>query len=287
MKNLSCFLFLVSSFLVLGQTKEELIQKIVDYNIFESDCVGIACSPSEQFKRFQKLLTIISEKELMDLSKHKEPVIRAYASTELIKRNQDVVSLFSFEIEKNETVETQDGCIGGFDNLPWVIYNAYKWKVASKAITKSDQNENIRNLKMTKALASDDKFQELNSIIFQSDKDLYYMFYYVTLKDKKINENLFPELKKLAFKYNNSFAFDFILDKYPNEVQNYFLNDFEQADFDSPNKVMYLDRFIEYLLDSQDENYKKIAIAKLKKDKSWRKYFNFIEDKLKKHNIVL
>lgn len=77
MKHILSFLLLVASFLVLGQTKEELIQKMIDYNVFESDCVGIVCSPSEQFNRFEKLKSLISEKELFELSKHKEPVIRA------------------------------------------------------------------------------------------------------------------------------------------------------------------------------------------------------------------
>lgn len=287
MKIIFCFLLLISSFLASGQTKEELIQKIIDYNVFESNCVGIACSPSEQFNRFEKLKSLISEKELIELSKHKEPVIRAYASTELIKKDKEVIKLFSFEIDKNETVETQDGCIGGFDELPWILYNAYKWKVVSKAVTKMDKEESIRKSKIEKALASDETFQKLDSIILHSDKDLYYMFYHMILKDKKVNESLFPALKELAFKHNNSFAFDSISDKYPEEVRNYFQNDFLQADFDTPNKVMYLDRFVEYLLNSENENYKNIVIHKLKKDGSWKKYLNFIEEKLKKHNVVL
>jgi len=50
---------------------------------------------------------------------------------------------------------------------------------------------------------------------------------------------------------------------------------------------MYLDRLVEFLLNSRNEHYKSIVIQKLKKDESWRKYLNFIHDKLKKHNIVL
>lgn len=287
MRKVISFLLLLNSFLLFGQTKEELIQTIIDYNIFESNCVGIACLPSEQFNRFEKLKSLISEKELIELSKHKEPVIRAYASKELIEKGKDVIKLFSFEIDKNETVETQDGCIGGFDELSWIIYNAYKSTIVLKAITKSDKDENVRNLKIAKALANDETFQKLDSLILHSDKDLYYMFYYIILKDKKVNENLLPTLKKLAFRYNNSFALDCISDKYPDEVKNYFQNDFLQADFNSPNKVMYLDRFVEYLLNSKNEHYKSIVIQKLKKDESWRKYLNFIDDKLKKHNIVL
>ncbi|MCD1116260.1 hypothetical protein [Chryseobacterium turcicum] len=287
MKNIICFLLFFSGYLALGQTKEELIQKIIDYNVFESNCVGIACSPSEQFNRFEKLMTLISEKELMEFSRHKEPVIRAYASAELIKKDEDVIKLFSFEIDKNESVETQDGCIGGFDELAWIIYNAYKWKVASKAVTKMDKDEDVRKSKIEQTLINDVTFQKLDSIILHSDKDLYYMFYYIILKGEKVNKSLFPVLKELAFTYNNSFAFDCISDEYPDEVRSYFQNDFLQADFNSPNKVMYLDRFVEYLLNSENENYKSIAIQKLEKDDSWKKYLNFIEGKLKKHNVVL
>jgi len=287
MRNVFCFLLFISGFLALGQTKEELVQQIIDYNVFESNCIGIACSPSQQFNRFKKLMTLISEKELIELSKHKEPVIRAYASTELIKKDKDVISLFSFEIDKSEIVETQDGCVDGFDELSWIIYNAYKWKVALKSVTKNDKDENIRNSKIAEALENDKTFQKLDSIILRSDKDLYYMFYYVILKDKKVNEDFFPAIKELAFKYNNSFAFDYILGKYPDEAKSYLQNNFLQADFNSRNKVMYLGRFVEYLLDSKNEDYKNIVIQKLSKDESWKKYLNFIEEKLKKHNIVL
>ena len=287
MKHILSFLLLVASFLVLGQTKEELIQKMIDYNVFESDCVGIVCSPSEQFNRFEKLKSLISEKELFELSKHKEPVIRAYAATELVKNHKEVIQLFSFEINKNENVETQDGCLGGYDDLSWIIYNAYKWKVALKSITKADTIDDVRNEKISDALAKDRTFQKLDSIILHSDKDLYYMFYHIILKNIKIDEYLLPRMKELALKHNNSFAFDCIADKYPDEVKHYFENDFLRADFNSPNKVMYLDRFVEYLLESKNENYKNLVVKKLKKHNYWRKYFNTIEQKLEKYQVVL
>jgi hypothetical protein len=287
MKNILSFLLIIYSFLALGQTKEKLIQTMIDYNVFESDCVGIACSPSEQFKRFEKLKSLISEKELLQLARHKEPVIRAYVSTELVKNNKEVIQLFSYEIDRNETVETQDGCFGDYKDLSWVIYNAYKWKVALKSIIKADTIDEVRNLKIANALAQDSTFQKLNSIILHSDKDLYYLFYYLILKDEKVDEDLIPRLKVLAFKQNNSFAFDRIAEKYPDDVKKYFENDFLNADFNSSNKVWYLDRFVEYLLESQDENYKELVLQKLKKDNYWRKHLNMIEQKLEKYRIVL
>ena len=107
------------------------------------------------------------------------------------------------------------------------------------------------------------------------------------LKDEKVDEDLIPRLKVLAFKQNNSFAFDRIAEKYPDDVKNYFENDFLNADFNSSNKVWYLDRFVEYLLESQDENYKELVLQKLKKDNYWRKHLNMIEQKLEKYRIVL
>lgn len=289
MKNLFCLFIILSSFFVFGQTKDELIRQIIDYNIVESNCIGIACMPSEQFKRFEKLKTLLSKKELLELSKHKEPVIRAYVSKELIEKDgENVLDLFSFEIDKNEMVETEDGCIGGFDDLSWIIYNTYKWKVAMSAIKKSDTDENIRKQKIKKALAGDEVFQKLNILILNSDKDLYHMFYYIILEDKQmISENLMPIIKDLAFKGNNSYAFDYISAQYPDEVKKYFENDFLKANFDSPNKVMYLGRFVEYLLDSNNEKYKNLVIEKLKKDDYWHKYMNFIDKELEKHKIVL
>ncbi len=278
----------MSSSFVFGQTKDELIKQMIDYNVLDSDCVGIACMPSEQFKRFEKLKTLISEEELLELSKHKKPIIRAYASQELINRDAKyILQIFPFEIDKNEMVETQDGCLGGFDDLSWLVYNSYRWKIASAAITKSDTVDNIRNAKIEKALADDKTFQSLNYIILYSGKDLSYLLYRSILEDNKLDSNLLPRIKDLAFKYNNSYAFDCISDKYPEEVEKYFEKYFLKANFNSRNKVMYLDRFVEYLLDSKNEKYKNLVIRKLKKDNSWKKHVSWIEQKLEKHKIVL
>lgn len=287
MKNLFCLFIIFNSSFVFGQTKNELIKQIIDYNIVESNCIGLTCAPSEQFKRFEKLKTLLSEKELLELSKHREPVIRAYVSKELIERDgENVIDLFSFEIDKNEMVETEDGCIGGFDDLSLLLYFTYQGSISSKKITKSDVDNGSYKRKIEKALENDTNLKILDSIVLFSNKDLNWMFYSIIFK-KKNSQNFDARIKDLAFKYNNSFAFDYISAQCSTEVKKYFENDFLKANFDSPNKVRYLDRFVEYLLDSKNVSYKNLVIEKLKKDNYWKKHLNGIEDKLKKHQIML
>jgi len=290
MKIIFTFFLIIQIVSFNAQTKDELIKKIIDYNVFESDCIGIACAPSEQYNNFKKLKSIISSEELIQLSKHEQPVIRAYTSSELINLNKNPIELFIFEIDKDEKVETQDGCIGDYEALSSIVYNAYRGKITLESISSKDSDDKIRKRKIENALSNDKTLQKLDSIILYSNKDLYWLYYFNILEKKKVSENHIKRILDLAFKQNNSYAFDYILTNYPEkhqlEIRDYFENTFLTANFDSENKVRYLDRFIEYLLATNREDYRQLCIKKLQRDQYWKNHLNWIEDKLKKYNLV-
>jgi hypothetical protein len=285
-------LFLLSFYTSgFSQTKSDLVQSIIKYNVLDSDCIEVTCSPSPQYNNFQKLKKIISEKELLQLSKHPHPVLRTYAELEMINQKKNISEILAYEIDKNETVETQDGCIGSVDPIESIIYHQYWNNVRLEAISKQDTDDKIRELKMKKALADDKMMYTLDSLVLHSEKDIYWLVYHHVFENRKFEEKDIHRIEELTFKNNNSYAFDYLLTNYPSKYQltikNYFTTHFLTAKFNSQNKGRYLFRFIEYLVETKDKEYRNIVIEKLKKDRSWKKYDFFLETYLEKNNINL
>jgi hypothetical protein len=283
---LSLFLFGLS-FTSFAQTKDQLIQSIIKYNVLDSDCIGVACAPSPQYLNFQKLKKMISREELLELSKHKNPVLRTYVQIELINENYDVSKILSYEISKNETIDTQDGCLGNQDLTSEIIYYTYRGKVLLASITQND-DEKTKEIKIKKAIEQDKTMKILDSIMIFSDQELSEFRYSNIFENRKFDAKDLSQIAKLAFKKNNFSAFKYLLSnnpEYQSQLENYLKNDFINANFDSYYKASYFEEFVKYLLESGKEEYKSIAIQKLKKDRSWKEYSNFMEGILKEYNI--
>jgi hypothetical protein len=250
----------------------------------------MGCSESEQYKNFQKLKNIISDKELTDLSKHENPTIRTYASIELIQSNKgDVPELLSAELQKNEMVETFEGCLIGIDPVSSIIYHEYWNKIRIEASNKGNDYE--RELAMKKKLETDFVMEKLDSIIIYSDKEVYWLLYSRAFENRKHKDKYLPRIEELAFNKNNSYAFEYLKKHYQSEysekLKNYLRTVFPKAKFQTENDIYYLHSFIELLLESKNEIYKNIVIDKLKNDDFWKEESGWFSTTLKKYGIEI
>ncbi|MFD0975406.1 hypothetical protein [Salinimicrobium gaetbulicola] len=292
MKKLLTIIFSLTISLCFSQTKEQLIDSIIKVNRVESDCVGIGCMVSPQYTRFQKLKKKLTDKELIELSKHENPTIRTYASIELIQSDKgNVPELLLTELEKNEMVETFEGCIMAVEPISSIIYHEYWNKIRIVASQKVKGNNYEQDLAMKKALATDLVMEKLDSIIIYSDKEVYWLLYDRTFENRKHKDSYLPRIEELAFDKNNSYAFEYLekfyQTEYSEKLDKYLRNDFSKAKFQTENEVFYLHSFVEILLESNKDDFKQIAIDKLKTEEIWKKHKSWFKTTLKKHGIEL
>lgn len=292
MKNYFTLLFSLLYICCFSQTKEALIDSIIEKNVFESHYVGAGGTMSEQYENFQKLVKISSEKELLKLTNHKNSVLRVYAQTYFIEQNKNVIEIFKNELKRNNKIETFEGCLIDFEYTYSIIYHNYWNTVRLNSFTELDTIEDIRNEKMLKAVENDEKLKLLDGLIMNSDNDLYWLLYSRAFDNQKNNQLDIKQVEKLAFNNSNFYAFDYLIkNDYENQKENierYFKNKFINANFESEKKIYYLFDFVEYLLKSKNNEYKELVIKKLNKNEYWKKYSgsNFNE-LLKEHQIKL
>lgn len=292
MKKLLTILFSLTISVGFSQTKQQLIDSIIKVNRVESDCVGYGCVVSPQYRRFQKLKEKLTDKELLELSKHNNPTIRTYASIELIQSDKgNVPEILSIELQRNEMVETFEGCIMGTDPVSSMIYHEYWNKIRIEASQKIKGNNYEQELAMKKALATDLIMEKLDSVIIHSDKEVYWLLYSRTFENRKHKDKYLPRIEQLALNRNNSYAFEYLMKYYQSEysekLENYLRTDFPNAQFQTENEVFYLHSFIETLLESKNEEFKKIAINKLRTNEVWKERKGWFNTTLKKHGIEL
>lgn len=292
MKKLLTIIFSLIISLCFSQTKEQLIDSIIKVNRVESDCVGNGCRVSPQYTRFQELKKKLSDQELTELSKHKNPTIRTYASIELIQSGKgNVPELLSSELQNNELVETFEGCIIEMDPVSSVIYHEYWNKIRIEASSKIKGNNYEQDLAIKKILATDVVMEKLDSIIIYSDKEVYWLLYSRAFENRKHKDNYLPRIEELAFNKNNSYAFEYLEKYYKSEyskkLENYLRNDFPKAKFQTENEVFYLHSFIETLLESKNEEFKKIAINKLRTNEVWKDHKGWFNTTFRKYGIEL
>lgn len=278
--------------LCFSQTKEQLVDSIIKVNRVESDCIGIGCIVGPQYTRFQELKKKISDKELTELSKHKNPTIRTYSSIELIQSGKgNVPELLSTELQKNEVVETFKGCIIDIESVSSIIYHEYWNKIRMEASQRIQGNNYEQDLAMKKALATDSIMAKLDSIIIHFDKDVYWLLYSRTFENRKHRNNYLPRIEELALNKNNSYAFEYLKKYYQSEysekLENYLRTDFPKAKFRTENEVFYLHSFIEILLEGKNDDFKQIAIDKLNTEEIWKRHKGWFKMTLKKHGIAL
>jgi hypothetical protein len=286
-------LFLIAN-ICFSQTKEKLLKTIEKANIVESDCVGPGCNEGQQYLNFQRLKKQLSEKELNDLAKAKNPVLRCYAYRDVIQpNNQNVVDFLAFELKENVEVLTYEGCSEGLELVSSIVYHEYWNKIrieATERYTTKDQNEQEKI--MQERLESDLVMEKLDSVVIHTEKNVYWLLYLRAFKNRKHKDSFIPRIEKLAFEQNNAYALVYLKKYYPiqseQKIKLYFENNFQKETFQRKEDAEYFTELIEYLVNSNDEKFIEIAITKLKQDKKvWENDSYRILKLLEKNKIKL
>jgi hypothetical protein len=127
MRNLILTILTIYSSITLGQKVEKFdstkissaVMTVVKNfetkdGMIENAFIGIAGQPSEQFEVFKRLCNTATESELIELTKHTEPIIRGYSFWGLAKINSvKLESILREHVSDTANIITMSGCLVG------------------------------------------------------------------------------------------------------------------------------------------------------------------------------
>ncbi len=111
-------LFILPAFIACGQETNLLnstVTEMARHNIYEtSKTIGYANVVSSQYQRFELLIRLATEQELINLAVHnKSAVVRLYALQAIRLKNITIPDKITEQFQKDKTrVETLEGCLG-------------------------------------------------------------------------------------------------------------------------------------------------------------------------------
>lgn len=302
--RLVIFLFIGISHLSIAQTKKEIISKIIELNSLDG-WDGIenpileknGLSNDSNYYNFEKLKKIISTEELQKLTKHKNQVLRLYAIDELMDNENKAINVkkeILDAINHKKIIQTHSGCIVDKDFTYSIIYHNYWSNVRGKASKPPHETDEKKiELINLKAVNEDILLREINSDILKLDKDLYWLVYDRAFEVEKYDDGLKKNIINLLYKYNNSYAFQYLKKNYPNDFNNiykeYFIRYFSKATFEKVNQTFYLLDLAQYAFENNNEDMKKRILEKLRTTKGWEKELSgtFEHQIFNKYNVKL
>jgi len=302
--RLVIFLFIGISHLSIAQTKKEIISKIIELNSLDG-WDGIenpileknGLSNDSNYYNFEKLKKIISTEELQKLTKHKNQVLRLYAIDELMDNENKAINVkkeILDAINHKKIIQTHSGCIVDKDFTYSIIYHNYWSNVRGKASKPPHETDEKKiELINLKAVNEDILLREINSDILKLDEDLYWLVYDRAFEVEKYDDGLKKNIINLLYKYNNSYAFQYLKKNYPNDFNNiykeYFIRYFSKATFEKVNQTFYLLDLAQYAFENNNEDMKKRILEKLRTTKGWEKELSgtFEHQIFNKYNVKL
>jgi hypothetical protein len=115
---------------------------IVNYNSFDDSTIGFASLPSIQFGRYKWMLNNCSIDQLVELSEHKNVVVRAYSIKALKEKNYNgLVQIFRQQRKDSSAFMHFSGCIG----LP-VKYNAYFFSLVKDQLSHEERKRFFKEI---------------------------------------------------------------------------------------------------------------------------------------------
>lgn len=303
--RLVIFLFIGISHLSIAQTKKEIISKIIELNSLDG-WDGIenpileknGLSNDSNYYNFEKLKKIISTEELQKLTKHKNQVLRLYAIDELMDNENKAINVKKEILEAinhKKIIQTHSGCIVDKDLTYSIIYHNYWSNVRGKASKPPHETDEKKiELINLKAVNEDILLRDINSEILKLDEDLYWLIYDRAFEVEKYDDRLKKNIIHLLYKYNNSYAFEYLSKNYPEEFKKsiyntYFEKYFSKAKFNQVNQTFYLFNLAEFAFENANVDMQNKILQKLKTTKGWEKELggSFDAQIFKKYNIKL
>lgn len=299
----TCTLFftLIFSF---SQTKEELIQGIIKLNsldgrdgILNSECRKEIVCEHNNYYNFEKLKKLLTEQELLELSKHKNEILKLYAIRELISQNNlalDLENIILEEIKRNKSVQTHQGCIKDQNLTYSIIYHDYWNQVRINALKKTDEkDEKLRDKLMLDAINNDQKLIGINEAILKLDKDIYWLIYERIFQVEKYDDSIKSNIENLLFQHNNSYALKYLEKNYSSEFgkisDDYFGNYFPKQKFKDKNQTFYLLDLAKDAFENKNIEVQNMILNKLRSTDGWKKELGgtFEYQIFKKYNVKL
>ena len=263
------FLLLNISF-CFSQTNEKLIEILIKSNSVQLDYTN------NMGNEFGILLNQISDKELFELAKDKNPIIRTYAKIGMIeKKKGNILNLLESELKNNVTIEVFDACLGENCTTASIIYEKYFLK------TMFEIKDEVSMLDET--VIESKTFHKIDSLIIYSNCNLNNRILNRVF-NRTFDKKHLPQIEKLAFEKNISHAFFYLINndekEYKKKEVEYFTRVFLKQKFETNNEVMNLINYLSYLLETENKILYKIGIKRLKKQE-WRNHeFDFFLDEL-------
>jgi hypothetical protein len=267
------FLFLILTInFSYSQLKGELINSVIKSNQIHLDY---------EYKDFGDIVNIMTENEIYELTEHKNSVLRTYSKIGLINKGKgNIIDFLKNELEKNETIDVFDGCLGDYKTTSTIIYEAYlnKKKLDTLSYFKDLEFSEIDSIVLKSSI-----FKQIDStIIYSSCKMNHFL---LTNVFHRVNEKKYlSQIEKLAFEKNISSAFLFLNEKYEKSYNKqtikYFTDSFPKVEFKTYDEVANLIFYLDYLLQVENKTLYEIGLKRLKK-KEWENHeFSFILNEL-------
>lgn len=274
MNKLATILFFIHTLsTAYGQKEQDLsgiINKIKAINEVQYENVGVAGTPSDNYKNYLVLKSKANTKQLVKLTDDTNVVIACYASWALIEKSyNDLPSILIKFLNKDRDVATFSGCIKSSDPLSSEFYHKY-WNRIDKQLRPANKT-----------------LFTLDSLILYKD-NCYWLLTTRALENRVYPTTFNKRIEYLAFTKANKDAITYLKklnDKtYNEQIKQAVIKYFRQTNFQNVGITPYLETMTE-LLNYQDQELKDLIIAKLNQDKFWRSFKEDFLALLKKYGI--
>jgi hypothetical protein len=298
MRTLFLFLFFIFS-TSYGQTKEALISAIIELNILHNDddfnddmlnidiysivdsfSLALPAISVNNFNNFNKLKKLLSKEELIELTTHNNNVLRLYAIREVIHLNSNAIDLKKIiinEAKSENQVTVRGGCSKSEDPTYLVIYYDLKNKVAADLTTTSAHGNELNEMqKFKNSVDHVTILNEVNEALIQFDKDLNWLIYKQIFEQLKPTSEFKNFIVQLLYKFNNSYAFDYLKKHFSQDFNRilkvYFEKYFDKHPFETSNQQVYFYKIAVYAHKMGNPTLIKKIHHKIKSTKSLKKW---------------
>jgi len=170
-----------------------IINRITKVNQLDYERIGVTGETSDQYLNFEELKTTATIKELLELLKHKNPVVKGYACWSLVDNKYDNLKeiLIQF-LNTGEKVNTQNGCNVSSEELSTELYFRVKNQGFYNKLT-------VKNILFFK-----NQCKILDKILYNSGKENIALIF--ALQNNNANPENYTIIRKLSLQKKNSYA---------------------------------------------------------------------------------
>lgn len=238
--------------LVWSQDTDKIIKRFIQADEVQYEFVGYL--KSELYQDFEKLRDNSDLEYLVELTAHKNSIVKCYASWALADRDYPQIDevLKSF-LAKDDTFTMHTADMKDFESLSVSLYHRY-W-----------------NRLNPQEKEKDEKIQKLDSIILYSPNTDWLL----TLRafDNRIYPRSFhPRIEELAFDEHNQSAIFYLSNwykaEYHQELKTALIEYLNKTEFENVGVGEYYQVILE-LLNFRDEKIEAVVVNKLRTDFHW------------------